>query len=346
MHESMERIGDLDLSEENSTETEPDEIEARQLLQGSSVRDDTTFWDRLNEEARAQVAWIDSCPRLDRAAEIRAAQRIETARKRYRRTVFESGYALSHILDALSQVEAGELPLHEVARISAEDSLENEYLRQRIPEILTSLRPLFRHTYEDFSSSLQPGLPCPERLELAHNLSSRRRECALLIEVLNIHRQKVEFLMRDLVAMSERMEELQRELAQQHPRECVSEWLADAPADENEERAELHELMFRSLETPATLQRRGAKLASLHAGYEQGRKDLVDPHLRLVVAVVRLYLAAGEARGLSVQHLIKAGSERLWAATDHYDWQSGYRFASYALHWVRSGITRAIEHAE
>ncbi|MFH2005026.1 MAG: sigma-70 family RNA polymerase sigma factor [bacterium] len=71
---------------------------------------------------------------------------------------------------------------------------------------------------------------------------------------------------------------------------------------------------------------------------EQSRSELVKANLRLVIWVARKHLN----RGLPLLDLVQEGSIGLLRAVDKFDYRRGYRFATYALWWLRQAVARAI----
>ncbi|HXV60402.1 MAG TPA: sigma-70 family RNA polymerase sigma factor, partial [Vicinamibacteria bacterium] len=68
------------------------------------------------------------------------------------------------------------------------------------------------------------------------------------------------------------------------------------------------------------------------------REELVEHNLRLVVWVAKAY----RGRGLDFVDLIQEGSMGLLRAIDRFDPAVGTRFSTFATHWVRQGIRRAL----
>jgi RNA polymerase primary sigma factor len=68
------------------------------------------------------------------------------------------------------------------------------------------------------------------------------------------------------------------------------------------------------------------------------RNRLVTANARLVISIARRY----QGMGVELLDLIQAGNLGLIKAVEKFDPAKGYRFSTYAVWWIRDGITRAI----
>jgi RNA polymerase primary sigma factor len=141
----------------------------------------------------------------------------------------------------------------------------------------------------------------------------------------------VQPLIRQLEEMSQRMDQLRRQLAELRRTNGPSEKIASL-------RLELCELMRRTMETPASLRRRSRQLRGQFQQFEAVKRELSSGNLRLVVSIAKKY----RNRGLSFLDLIQEGNTGLMRAVDKYEYRRGFKFSTYATWWIRQAITRAI----
>ena len=76
----------------------------------------------------------------------------------------------------------------------------------------------------------------------------------------------------------------------------------------------------------------------IRSGNENARNKLITSNLRFVVSVAKQY----QNQGLSLADLINEGNLGLIRATKKFDETRGFKFISYAVWWIKQGITQAI----
>jgi RNA polymerase primary sigma factor len=75
-------------------------------------------------------------------------------------------------------------------------------------------------------------------------------------------------------------------------------------------------------------------------GDDRARERLIDVNMRLVYSIARRY----RCRSLMLEDLVQEGVIGLLVAIDRFDFTQGCRLGTYASHWIRQSIARAIEH--
>ncbi len=76
----------------------------------------------------------------------------------------------------------------------------------------------------------------------------------------------------------------------------------------------------------------------IRAGDKSARHEMIQCNLRLVVSVARQY----ESQGLQILDVVEEGNIGLMRAVERFDPDMGCRFSTYAVHWIKQSIRRAL----
>lgn len=76
----------------------------------------------------------------------------------------------------------------------------------------------------------------------------------------------------------------------------------------------------------------------LRAGDAHARQEMIQCNLRLVVSVARQY----ENQGLQILDVVEEGNIGLMRAVERFDPDMDCRFSTYAVHWIKQAIRRAL----
>lgn len=76
-------------------------------------------------------------------------------------------------------------------------------------------------------------------------------------------------------------------------------------------------------------------------GDHLAKDALVNSNLRLVTSIAQRY----QGRGLAMEDLMQEGVIGLIRAAEKFNWRRGFRFSTYATHWIRQTIMRAIANS-
>ncbi len=283
---------------------------------------------------RMYLSQMGTIPLLTRAKEIFLAKQIEICRKRFRRTILESDFALRIAVETLDKVRAGTLPFERTLRTSETENVRKEQIVGRMPHNLSTLKNLMQKNVEDFQISISKSVTKRQRILAKQRLLLRRRKMATLCEELSLRTQRLQPIMKRMQQIEERIEDLQRKVAKLNGRGTKG----DGPLLKRE----LHEVIEMTLETPGQFRVRMQEIKCRFDAWTEAKQKLSGGNLRLVVSIAKKY----RNRGLSFLDLIQEGNAGLMRGVEKYEFRRGYKFSTYATWWIRQAITRAVaDHA-
>jgi RNA polymerase primary sigma factor len=277
---------------------------------------------------------MGAIPLLNRKEELELAQRLETARKRYRQAALSSWHVLRRVIETFELVMAGDLAIDPTIDVVTSLNLSRENILKRMPYNIRTLRKLLAEAAGDFRNLLRAGTPSA-RMRLRRRLHRLVRKAARLAEEMS---PRVDLLDRWT-------EELEQVVGKMNGLEHLVATAGRSRASQQERTKrtkELRDLMLQVQGTPEALTGLLRVLAKRRLRYQQARRELAEGNLRLVVSIAKRY----RGRGLAFADLIQEGNRGLMRAVDKYEHRLGFKFGTYATWWIRQGITRALaDHA-
>lgn len=283
---------------------------------------------------RMYLSQMGNIPLLTRDREIFLAKQIEITRKRMRRHVVESDFALRIAVDIIEKVSRQELPFERTLRTSETEDVRKEQIEGRMESNLATLRHLMAENEDDFSAWREME-DSDSRSQLAEQIQARRVKMCTLCEELSVRTHRMQPVMKRMLQIGERIEQLQDEIA------CL-QGLKSADSERESLERELEEYVQMVLETPEQFLKRCRGIHSRLDGWTDAKQKLSGGNLRLVVSIAKKY----RNRGLSFLDLIQEGNAGLMRGVEKYEYRRGYKFSTYATWWIRQAITRAVaDHA-
>jgi RNA polymerase primary sigma factor len=284
-----------------------------------------------SDPIRMYLSQMADIPLLTRDEEIGLAKKIELTRKRFRRNMLRSYYALEVTVKTLQRVHSGELPFDRTIKVSLTEQLTKEQVQARMPQNLPLLVHLMGQQKRDFAVLIRRSATSEAKTAARIRYMRRREKMLVLVEELSLRTRRVQPIIKQLEEISHRMDELRCQLQELKSTGAPAEKIASVAG-------ELRMIMQNTLESPTSLRERCRKLRLQYREFEDVKRELSSGNLRLVVSIAKKY----RNRGLSFLDLIQEGNTGLMRAVDKYEYRRGFKFSTYATWWIRQAITRAI----
>ncbi|HVT11410.1 MAG TPA: RNA polymerase sigma factor RpoD/SigA [Fimbriimonadaceae bacterium] len=79
---------------------------------------------------------------------------------------------------------------------------------------------------------------------------------------------------------------------------------------------------------------------AIQRGDKHAKQRLIESNMRLVINIAKTY----RNRSIPLEDLIQEGAIGLMQAAERFDPEKGFRFSTYATHWIKQAIGRAIDN--
>ncbi len=273
---------------------------------------------------------VGSAPLLGIRQERVLTRELEKSRAAYLRTLARSDYVLRGVARILTLIQSGRLRLDRTINLWVIDVPKKQAIQKLIEPCTQSILEMLQRNGDEFRIAMDQQRSHAERQDAWRGIIQRRDDAHVLVKQLDLRPQCFDPLLINLVDICREMLTLKDEVdlfeGNGHPQR------------DRERRQRLHRLMWLTRESPRTLSRHVRRTLNARRRYLQARHRLALGNLRLVVSIARPY----RRWAMSFQDLIQEGNIGLMRAVDKFDRHRGHKFSTYALWWIRQGITRAL----
>ncbi|HEM56084.1 MAG TPA: sigma-70 family RNA polymerase sigma factor, partial [Thermodesulfobium narugense] len=305
---------------------------------------------------------IGKIPLLKREEEIKYAIQIEKGRKKVLKGLLRTKFLTERILEEWDRILNGKMKVKDLLEIEEDNEEEEEKEPTEIIQKGIELRKLYEELLEKNKTYEK------EKTEKAKKeLIKQQARLNRFIKSLNIKHTKIEKIADELKEIYQKLRKNEKDYEKRikvitkiHPNLDIM--LSEKYKDNQEIlqkietngfshkryeilrtetlkiKREIEEIKRKIGANPETLENIINTIQTGKTQIKNAKEMLAIANLRLVISVAKKYMN----RGLSLLDLIQEGNLGLMKAVDKYNYKKGFKFSTYAVHWIRQAVTRAI----